>query len=38
MICKHILLIPFLNETELIFYTLLNGFKNFYLMNNSIDR
>ena len=31
MICKHILLITFLNEPELIFCTQLNGFKYFYL-------
>ena len=29
MICKHIFLITFLNEPELIFCTLLNGFKYF---------
>ena len=32
MICKHILLITFLNKPELIFFrTQLNGFKYFYL-------
>ena len=31
MICKHILLITFLNAPELTFYTQLNVFKYFYL-------
>ena len=32
MICKHILLIAFLNKPELIFFcTQLNGFKNSYV-------
>ena len=31
MICKHILLMIFLNESELIFFTQLKGFKYFYL-------
>ena len=31
MICKCILLITFLNEPELIFFTQSNGFKHFYL-------
>ena len=31
MICNHILLITFFNESELIFITQLNGFKYFFL-------
>ena len=32
MICKHILLITFIEEPELFFGTELNGFKYFYLI------
>ena len=32
MICKHILLITFLNESEFILGSPLNGFTYFYLM------
>ena len=35
MICTNILLITFINETELIFYTQLNGFK--YLSNSGAN-
>ena len=34
MICKHILLITFLNEPELIFCTQLSGFKYSYINQN----